>query len=289
MGRPESRVEAASPAVGEFAGALRDLRTRAGEPTYRQLARACHFSPATLARAASGRQLPSLEVSLAYVGACGGDTEEWRTRWALARAQTRPALDVGGAGPDDRGEAARPAPRWRDRRVVRWALPVVAAVSVAFNVFLVTRLPDTAAASPPSVAAPVQDGTDPKVSGCGTGAVDLAVVPVTLPGPRAIGPRYFAAGTTLGTVTLRWSARCAGAWARFDPAGHTFSDPTEATVTVEAARPSEGTLTSFRLAHVDQAYSDLLLTGVGCVTARAVVTFDDGTTASGETACLPHL
>src|SRR5204863_8693556 len=144
--------------------------------------------------------------------------------------------------------------------------------------------PTQAAAKAPAVL----DGTDPKATGCGGDARDLAHAPVALARAQSIGIRHFDAGTSLGTVSLRWSPKCAGAWARFDPAGHTFSDPTQATVTIGASRPAEGTLTSFRLAHVDQAYSDLLLTGVGCVTATAVVTFVDGNTASGTTACLPH-
>lgn len=40
-----------------------------------------HYSAATLARAAGGRVMPSLEVTLAYVAACGGDMAEWRSAW----------------------------------------------------------------------------------------------------------------------------------------------------------------------------------------------------------------
>ncbi|MEV6487000.1 WD40 repeat domain-containing protein [Streptomyces sp. NPDC051576] len=53
----------------------------AGNPTYRDLAKRAHYSLATLSSAASGRQLPTLVVTLAYVRACGGDEEQWARAW----------------------------------------------------------------------------------------------------------------------------------------------------------------------------------------------------------------
>ncbi|MFE3858607.1 hypothetical protein ACFXPN_46690 [Streptomyces griseorubiginosus] len=41
----------------------------------------------TLSQAAAGRQLPTLPVTLAYVGACGGDLTEWEGRWKETVAQ----------------------------------------------------------------------------------------------------------------------------------------------------------------------------------------------------------
>ncbi|MFE0424135.1 helix-turn-helix domain-containing protein [Streptomyces sp. NPDC058953] len=64
-----------------FALELRKLRGQAGGVTYRAMARRVPFSVTTLSRAAAGEQLPSLEVALAYAGACGGDVEEWKRRW----------------------------------------------------------------------------------------------------------------------------------------------------------------------------------------------------------------
>ena len=58
------------------------MRASAGQPSYRRLAAATHYSAATLARAAAGHVLPSLEVTLAYVAGCGGDPAEWRQAWA---------------------------------------------------------------------------------------------------------------------------------------------------------------------------------------------------------------
>jgi energy-coupling factor transporter ATP-binding protein EcfA2 len=40
-----------------------------------------HYSSTTLADAAGGERLPSLEVALAYVTACGGNPDVWNERW----------------------------------------------------------------------------------------------------------------------------------------------------------------------------------------------------------------
>ncbi|MGW3654349.1 nSTAND1 domain-containing NTPase [Streptomyces sp. NPDC005151] len=54
--------------------------------TYRAMVKQAHYSAATLAQAASGDRLPSLAVSLAYAGACGGDLDDWERRWRQAAA-----------------------------------------------------------------------------------------------------------------------------------------------------------------------------------------------------------
>lgn len=81
MGRPERPVNASLNTYHAFAHDLRQLRVNAGAPPYRVLAAQAHYSKATLARAASGHGLPSLDVTLAYVRACGGDPEQWERRW----------------------------------------------------------------------------------------------------------------------------------------------------------------------------------------------------------------
>jgi hypothetical protein len=48
-----------------------------------------------LSRAASGRELPSLNVTLAYVTACGGDVEAWRNRWTALAATLRGPHNAG--------------------------------------------------------------------------------------------------------------------------------------------------------------------------------------------------
>ncbi|WP_328710334.1 helix-turn-helix domain-containing protein [Microbispora hainanensis] len=81
MGRPERDLDPGEGPVQAFAVALRRLREEAGSPTYRALAERAHYSPTVLSRAAGGRVFPSLEVTLAFVRACGGDEDAWARRW----------------------------------------------------------------------------------------------------------------------------------------------------------------------------------------------------------------
>ncbi|MFF0163744.1 helix-turn-helix domain-containing protein [Streptomyces sp. NPDC005263] len=86
MGRSEGPLDPSAGPVQRFAFDLRKLRQEAGGLTYRAMAQCTDYSVATLSRAAAGGQLPSLEVVLAYVRACGADPEEWEPRWrAVAR------------------------------------------------------------------------------------------------------------------------------------------------------------------------------------------------------------
>jgi WD40 repeat protein len=81
MGRPERAVDPDKGPVERFAVELRRLRDATGRPGYRELARRAHYSVATLAEAAGGKVFPSLQVTLAYVEACGGDRQAWAARW----------------------------------------------------------------------------------------------------------------------------------------------------------------------------------------------------------------
>lgn len=85
MGRPERPLEETESPIVAFARDLRALRRSAGNPPYRELARTALFAPSVLSSAASGRRLPTLTVTLAFVAACGGDQAAWERRWrALA-------------------------------------------------------------------------------------------------------------------------------------------------------------------------------------------------------------
>jgi len=64
-----------------FAYDLRKVRADAGNPTYRALAKVAGYSATTLSEAAGGIRKPTLDVVLAYVGACRGDCAYWRVRW----------------------------------------------------------------------------------------------------------------------------------------------------------------------------------------------------------------
>ncbi|WP_105973374.1 nSTAND1 domain-containing NTPase [Streptomyces geranii] len=101
MGRPERPLDPEGGPVERFAFELRELRRRAGGTTYRAMAKSAGYTAATLSGAAAGERLPSLAVALAYVSACGGDTDEWERRWQRAvedEAGQAPAAD-GSAAP----------------------------------------------------------------------------------------------------------------------------------------------------------------------------------------------
>jgi WD40 repeat protein/energy-coupling factor transporter ATP-binding protein EcfA2 len=86
--RRERPLESQDTAVLRFAADLRQLREKAGSPTYREMSRRAHYSPAALSEAAGGRKLPSLAVTMAYVTACGGDPADWRSRWQEVIAES---------------------------------------------------------------------------------------------------------------------------------------------------------------------------------------------------------
>jgi hypothetical protein len=107
MPRPERALDANDGALTRFAVELRALREQAGGPGYRSLALRANYSAATLATAASGRRLPTLAVTLAYVAACGGDTEQWEARWrTLAGSATDEQADQANGQAPYRGLAA---------------------------------------------------------------------------------------------------------------------------------------------------------------------------------------
>ena len=107
MGRPDRPLDPAAGALPRFAHDLRQLRRHGGErPTYRELADRAHYSASTLAEAAGGVRLPTLEVTLAYVAACEGDIDQWRDRWAALAESHAASLDRT-AEPAARGPQAR--------------------------------------------------------------------------------------------------------------------------------------------------------------------------------------
>ncbi|WP_229397580.1 helix-turn-helix domain-containing protein [Micromonospora okii] len=103
MARQEKPVDPAAGPVQALAYELRKLRAEAGNPTYRQLAKSAGYGATTLSEAAGGTRLPTLEVLLAYAGACGGDPDEWRRRWQETAARVRPTEPV----PPPGGEPVR--------------------------------------------------------------------------------------------------------------------------------------------------------------------------------------
>lgn len=88
MGRDELPLARDGSPVREFAFWLRDLRRQAGL-TYDQLAKASSYAVSTLQDACSGKRLPSLKLTVAFVEACDGDAGDWQRYWA----QIKRALD----------------------------------------------------------------------------------------------------------------------------------------------------------------------------------------------------
>jgi hypothetical protein len=81
MGRPERCIDNRQGPLADFARQLRELRKAAGSPSYRVLAQRSCFAASTLSAAAAGDRLPTVEVTLAYVRACGGEEASWRERY----------------------------------------------------------------------------------------------------------------------------------------------------------------------------------------------------------------
>ncbi|MFI9274367.1 helix-turn-helix domain-containing protein [Kitasatospora sp. NPDC052896] len=111
MARKPRPIDPTEGPLQAFAYDLRVVREEAGNPTYRALAERAGFGATTLSDAAGGTRQPSLEVTLAYVGACGGDVALWEERWQrLDRELTaeRAAAQSAKAAESIPGPATRP-------------------------------------------------------------------------------------------------------------------------------------------------------------------------------------
>jgi Helix-turn-helix domain len=167
VGRPQRPVDPGDGPGQQLALALRRLREDKGNPPYRVMAGRVHYSASALARAASGAVLPSRDLVLAYVQACGGDQAEWEQRWAAAAAGSAPsAADV--ASLPDAGQPAAVPVRSAPRRRRSWLLPGVAgAVLLALTAVLAgLSLPAASggrhpAAGPSATSSPAPLGTEP--------------------------------------------------------------------------------------------------------------------------------
>ncbi|MGW2382375.1 nSTAND1 domain-containing NTPase [Streptomyces sp. NPDC001658] len=101
MPRGERPLRAGDARILTFAAELRRLRAEAGSPTYRQLAERAHYSVSTLSGAASGKALPTLAVTLAYVRACDGDAAHWERAWHALAAELGAATEAPAADGSD--------------------------------------------------------------------------------------------------------------------------------------------------------------------------------------------
>jgi hypothetical protein len=91
--RDERPLGAEDTPLLKFAGDLRRLRRSAGSPSYRELGGRANYSAAALSEATAGRRLPSLNLTQAFVGVCGGDVDEWTARWRELAVEPGPAAD----------------------------------------------------------------------------------------------------------------------------------------------------------------------------------------------------
>jgi hypothetical protein len=156
----QAEIDSRSEDVNRFLEGLRELRERAGQPSLRAMARTAHYSHTALAGAVSGGRLPSLELALAFVRACGGDEDEWRRRWHAVR--DRPQATAAERDPEhpsansESGPAPiLPSPRRRPAalawilRVPRRTLVVVAAVLAVGLIAVAATAATVLTADPP--------------------------------------------------------------------------------------------------------------------------------------------
>lgn len=205
-----SRAEA----IQEFAASLRDVRTSAGTPSFREMSgRSQAISHTTLHEAAQGLRLPSWATTVEFLKACGADPADHRDAWLRADE----AVKVGASTPA--GEAVRPAeplvpvaetpseptppvvtppassadpaapppgPRRRRRAVALVATGAVAVVTaVVVGVVLADNGDDDSpAAAPPAMTAadcPVQQRNPPPVEPATPGDQAAFISDITLP------------------------------------------------------------------------------------------------------------
>lgn len=288
--------------AARFAARLRALRTEAGNPSYRHLARVMNYSPSTIADATAGRRLPTEPVVRAFAAACKADPDQWAE---LLRAA---AVGVEAAGDETLSAATPAAPpetagangegdvgavvhadgaAWWPARRARQSLTVAGAVVLllaGYGIGLVTRgsatttLPQsskTAAATPsPSYSYPAADGSDPVAAGCAGDARLLDKSPV------------MHNGVQVGALELKYSPRCHAGWARvyLYPAAAPSLTGTLASVTVTA---EDGTSTSIaaRL-HMDiPNYTNVVQPHGGCLGASAVLGPDTTAPDHAQIAC----
>ncbi len=104
-GRQRQAVEAAAPQLREFTAQLRTLVDERFV-SVQDVAKAAHVGRSTVYEALSGRRLPSRDVVLAIVRACGGQESDWHERWQATRLALLHTPDT--TAPES-GDADQPA------------------------------------------------------------------------------------------------------------------------------------------------------------------------------------
>ncbi|MFC8846289.1 MULTISPECIES: helix-turn-helix domain-containing protein [unclassified Micromonospora] len=315
MARAERPLDTDADPVQAFAAELRGLREQAGRPTYQALARRAHRSSSSLSEAAGGRKLPTLDTTLAYVRALGGDEAAWASRWRQVAAAAPGSAATGGSsaavaggpsaattgGPSAADEEAGPpvelfrSPVPADRSRRRLLLPAAGAgLLLALVVGLVSlgwrsadrpppaATPPAGAASPtsagPAPAVEVRDGADPKDAGC---AADPAVATVD-------SAAVLVDERVIGMVELRYSPACGASWPRFMPAPAgtpTVPRPARVVLTVtDGDAPARSRDFTIDYAGIS-AYGNLLTSTRSCVWAQVRITGEGWASPPGRTGC----
>jgi hypothetical protein len=293
MGRPERPLDPMSGPLPSFASQLRRLREEAGRPTYRAMAAVTNYSAAALSRAAAGERLPTLDATLAFVRACGGDEAEWQSRWHQAHDAVTPARPEAAVRPEARGSGASgrlltPPRRGRLKRLAAglWRNRLLALLAVAVAALLVNlgftvqtaphsdqpRSPADSAARSTGLS-PV-DGADPYISRCGIDQVRIE---------RRTWPIYWPGGKVYGHLILFHSDSCHANW------GYVYGpNSPKWTVVIITRRLQEDLASapsSFRGDAPPNSWGNLLSDRTGCVRAEAYVITASGRGPTAVTSC----
>ncbi|NUP48000.1 MAG: helix-turn-helix domain-containing protein [Catenulispora sp.] len=208
IGGPTGPERRPHPAIVEFADQLRQLRTEAGSPSFRKLARMTHYSSSTCADATAGNRLPTAAVVKAFVTACGANPAEWLELHRKASAAIATPAPPPTAEPVTDPPAADDGIR-RHRLAIAIAVTLLAGITLGVAA---TKLlsGSTSTASPPVFTltprpAPtygIGDGADPDKAGCSKDRklVDKSAVMLH--------------GEQIGAVELYYSTSCEAGWAR---------------------------------------------------------------------------
>jgi transcriptional regulator with XRE-family HTH domain len=156
----------------------------------------------------------------------------------------------------NRGQATQQYRQLRGRWVViAGAVAVVLLVTLG-GIGLALRHPKAAHRSP-AVPVSVRDGSDPKVTGCATGAITVDSLDVYDP------PQHL-----VGVLELRSSARCGASWGRFTPTSALSTKPL-LRLEIDVYRPADGAAAKFKVTYDGlAAYGNMLVSRHECVYAE---------------------
>jgi hypothetical protein len=136
MARSLRPLDASRGPVQEFAADLRKLWEETGSPPFLQMARKTGKSRTAMAEAVGGDHLPSWETLAAFVTACGGKPNEWRSKWEQVR-DARALTGSREAQPEQASDVAA-----SQHRVFRakWLIPYAGTVLITAVIVSVTTV-----------------------------------------------------------------------------------------------------------------------------------------------------